>query len=90
MKVGRYTVQSFNGKDAILIREDGLFEILTKGEFPISFDGAVYVGDVVVVNTITGMQLERATQLSRIRTLQRKEEVRRALYGRVGSIERVK
>ncbi len=104
MKDGKYTVQSYHGKDAILVHEDGTFETLSKIEFPESFQGAAYPGETIIVETIQRIRPEFAIkdererqgygevtkQLQRMRDLAARERARRALYGGVASIPKEK
>jgi hypothetical protein len=100
MKDGKYIVQSYHGKDAILVHTDGTFETLSKIEFPESFQGVAYPGETIIVETIQRTRPEFSLkdererqgygevtkQLQRMRDLISKERERRALYGGVASI----
>lgn len=101
MKNGKYTVQSWTGKDAVLVHEDGTFEVLAKVEFPASFKDAIYVGEIIIVETTQAMRPEAITdderersghvnytkEFQRMKDLQMKEASRRARYGGVASLE---
>ena len=95
MKDGKYIVQSYNGKDAVLIGEDGTFEVVTKTEFPKSFGGLVYVGENIIVETVQTIHPELKVdderertghanytkEFQRLKDLEAREAARRALYG---------
>lgn len=100
LKPGRWTVSAYNNKDATLIHEDGTFETLTKSEFPSSFGGRVFVGEVIIVEYIISIRPESpnsderermghasTSALSkRVKDLATKEFARRAMYGGASSI----
>ena len=100
MKDGKYIVHSYNGKDAVLVHEDGTFETMSKIEFPATFQSALYRGETVVVETIQHIRpeftnkdererqghVESLHQSQRMKDLATKEAARRALYGGVASI----
>ena len=94
MKDGKYIVQSYNGKDAVLIGEDGTFEVMTKTEFPKSFGGLVYVGENIIAETVQTIHPEfkideerertghanYTREFCRLKDLEQREAARRALY----------
>jgi hypothetical protein len=100
LKPGLWTVSAWNNKDATLLHEDGTFETLTKNEFPSSFGGRVFVGEVIVVEYIIDIhpqspnsdereRLGHSASLAlsqRMKDLATKEFERRARYGGVASI----
>lgn len=102
MKDGNYTVQSYNGKDGVLIHEDGTFEQMSKVEFPASFGGRLYVGEIILAETVqsihpkAGTEDERESsghanwtvQFKRMKELQTKEAERRARYGGADALRR--
>jgi hypothetical protein len=68
VKPGLYTVESWNNKDAVLIREDGEFLSLTKNELPKEFGGELFVGEKVDIVQITTIRPAAGTLDDRCRT----------------------
>lgn len=68
MKPGLYIVESWNNKDAILIREDGEFLSLTKNDLPEEFNGQLFLGETVEIAQVTLLRLSNTSLDERARS----------------------
>jgi len=68
VKPGLYIVESWNNKDAILIREDGEFLSLTKNDLPEEFNGQLFLGETVEIAQVTLLRLSNTSLDERARS----------------------